>query len=88
MMIDVITRWHGVPVLPRSRRVLEAPLRSLAPAAWSGDEMVIDMIALMKKMERSAGLAPASPDWRTGILLLNDDRISAARTSCERPRRD
>ena len=27
-------RWkrHGVPVLPRSRRVLETPLRKLAPA--------------------------------------------------------
>lgn len=26
--------WHGVPVLPRSHRVLEAPLRRLAPAAF------------------------------------------------------
>ena len=25
-------------------------------------------------MVRSAGIAPASPDWHTGILLLNDDR--------------
>jgi hypothetical protein len=27
------------------------------------------------KMVRSAGVAPASPDWHTGILLLNDDRV-------------
>ena len=27
-----------------------------------------------RKMVRSAGVAPASPDWHTGILLLNDDR--------------
>jgi hypothetical protein len=27
------TNWRGVPVLPRSHRVLEAPLRRLAPAA-------------------------------------------------------
>ena len=26
------------------------------------------------KMVRSAGLAPASPDWHSSILLLNDDR--------------
>ena len=25
-------------------------------------------------MVRSAGIAPASPDWHSGILLLNDDR--------------
>src|SRR5688572_7068375 len=25
-------------------------------------------------MVRSAGLAPASPEWQTDILLLNDDR--------------
>ncbi len=29
------------------------------------------------KMVRSAGVAPASPDWHTGILLLNDDRDGA-----------
>ena len=28
------------------------------------------------KMVRSAGVAPASPDWHTGILLLNDDRVT------------
>ena len=27
--------WHGVPVLPRSHRVLETPLRKLAPAVFS-----------------------------------------------------
>lgn len=26
-------------------------------------------------MERPAGLAPAFPDWKSGILLLDDDRI-------------
>ena len=25
-------------------------------------------------MVRSAGIAPASPDWHSGILLLDDDR--------------
>ena len=29
-----------------------------------------------RKMVRSAGVAPASPDWHTGILLLNDDRVT------------
>ncbi len=29
-------------------------------------------------MVRSAGIAPASPDWQPGILLLNDDREMAA----------
>jgi hypothetical protein len=27
------------------------------------------------KMVRSAGLAPAFPEWKSGILLLDDDRI-------------
>lgn len=27
------------------------------------------------KMERSAGLAPAFPEWKSGILLLDDDRF-------------
>ena len=27
-----------------------------------------------KKLVRPAGIAPASPDWHTGILLLNDGR--------------
>lgn len=40
-----ITRWHGVPVLPRSRRVLETPLRRLAPAVSSGDGMEIGAIS-------------------------------------------
>ena len=26
-------KWHGVPVLPRARKVLETELRKLAPAA-------------------------------------------------------
>ena len=30
--------------------------------------------AVLKKMVRPAGIAPASPDWHSGILLLNDDR--------------
>ena len=28
----------------------------------------------LRKLVRSAGIAPASPDWHSGILLLNDDR--------------
>ena len=55
-------KWHSVSVLPRARKVLETELRKLAPA-------------VLKKMVRSAGLAPASPDWHSGILLLDDDRI-------------
>ena len=27
-------KWHGVPVLPRTRGVLETPLRKLTPAVW------------------------------------------------------
>ena len=54
-------KWHSVSVLPRARGVLETLLRKLAPA-------------VLKKMVRSAGLAPASPDWHSGILLLNDER--------------
>ncbi len=59
-------KWHGVSVLPRAREVLETLLRKLAPAVF-------------KKMVRSAGLAPASPDWHSGILLLNDDRRGGGR---------
>jgi hypothetical protein len=29
----------------------------------------------MGKLVRSAGLAPAFPEWKSGILLLDDDRI-------------
>lgn len=53
------------------------------------------------EMERSAGIAPASPEWRSGILLLNDDRekfveigpvdrqgrMSGAGVTCGHPRR-
>jgi hypothetical protein len=63
--------WHGVPVLPRSHRVLEAPLRKLAPAAFSSS-------CENWKMERPAGIAPASPEWRSGVLLLDDGRIKGA----------
>ena len=34
-----------------------------------------DMLCVFIKLVRSAGIAPASPDWHSGILLLNDDRI-------------
>ncbi len=27
-----LEKWHGVPVLPRARKVLETKLRKLAPA--------------------------------------------------------
>lgn len=56
--------WHGVPVLPRTRGDLEFPLRELAPA-----------MSCIWKMERSAGLAPAFLEWKSGILLLDDDRF-------------
>ena len=55
-------KWHSVSVLPRASKVLETELRKLAPAV------------LYLKVERSAGLAPASSEWRSGILLLDDDR--------------
>jgi hypothetical protein len=32
-------------------------------------------------MERSAGLAPAFPDWKSGILLLDDDCIVKMKTN-------
>ena len=32
-----------------------------------------------EKLVRPAGIAPASPDWHTGILLLNDGRIKKER---------
>jgi hypothetical protein len=48
-------------VLPRARGGLETLLRKLAPAVFL-------------KLVRPAGIAPASPDWHSGILLLNDDR--------------
>ena len=77
-------------MLPRTCGVLEvaAPaLRQLAlhdvlmryrawhAAAQAGARRVdIEMV-------RSTGVAPASPDWHSGILLLNDDRKSAARAA-------
>ena len=71
-------KWHGVPVLPRARKVLETELRKLAPAA---------QVMCFSKMVRSAGLAPASPDWHSGILLLNDDREMRRGLHCGHPRR-
>ena len=32
-------------------------------------------VVVIGKMVRPAGLAPAFPDWKSGILLLDDDRI-------------
>ena len=32
-------------------------------------------------MVRSAGVAPASPEWKSGILLLEDDRIVKMKTN-------
>ena len=58
-------KWHGGSVLPRARGVLETLLRKLAHAVHYCEFL---------KMVRSAGFAPASPDWHSGILLLNDDR--------------
>lgn len=55
--------WHGVPVLPRIRKGLESSLRKLTPAVCH------------IKMERPAGLAPAFPDWKSEVLLLDDDRF-------------
>ena len=59
--------WHGVSVPPRAGEVLETPLRKLAPAVS------------LENLVRSAGIAPASPGWHPGILLLKDDRERAAR---------
>ena len=38
-------------------------------AAQAGARRVLEL-----KMVRSTGVAPASPDWHSGILLLNDER--------------
>ena len=40
-------------------------------AAQAGARRVLNA----EKMVRPAGLAPAFPDWKSGILLLDDDRI-------------
>ena len=48
-------------------------------AAQAGARRVV--ICGFKKMVRSAGLAPASPDWQPGILLLDDDRMGGASRS-------
>ena len=34
-----------------------------------------------EKMVRPAGLAPAFPEWKSGILLLDDDRIVKMKTN-------
>ena len=57
--------WHGSSVLPRTRKDLETSLRKLTPAVF----------LMIWKMVRPAGLAPAFPDWKSGILLLDDDRM-------------
>ena len=56
-------KWHGVSVLPRAGEVLETRLRELAPA-----------VCRCGKVVRSAGFAPTSPEWRSGVLLLDDGR--------------
>ena len=76
-------------MLPRARKVLETKLRKLAPAVlilwvfknWSGQP---ELTLRRLRSERSATLwdfalprgcvAPASPDWHSGILLLDDGR--------------
>ena len=60
-----------------ARRLGAAPsLRSFGDsAALAGARRVV------KKMERPAGIASASPEWRSGILLLNDDRNRKRRRS-------
>ena len=50
------------PVLPRARGVWRL--------CSQGGPLCVEI----EEMVRSAGLAPASPDWHSGILLLNDDR--------------
>lgn len=32
-------------------------------------------------MVRSAGLAPAFPEWKSGVLLLDDDRNTSIKTN-------
>jgi hypothetical protein len=41
------------------------------PAAQADARRVVNF----EKMVRPVGLAPAFPDWKSGILLLDDDRI-------------
>ncbi len=74
---------------PRTRGVLETLLRKLAPAVCLKMERPagVDSAALRlcKQALRAGsrlplsrhGAAPASPDWHTGILLLNDGRMTA-----------
>lgn len=66
-----LENWNGVSVLPRGRKVLGTPLRNLAHAEH-------------ETLVRSAGIAPASPDWHSGILLLNDHFDSETDFHCQR----
>jgi hypothetical protein len=72
-------------LLKLARRLGAAPSRQsfgdfaaqLAPA-----------VCFRKKLVRSAGIAPASPGWHPGILLLKDNRKGTAQAdTVVRPRR-
>jgi len=65
----------ATPRLKLARRLGAAPSRQSFGdfAAQAGARRVF------WKLVRSAGIAPASPGWHAGILLLKDDRNRAAR---------
>ncbi len=56
--------------MARRLRAARSGLGFGLPATQAGARREFEMV-------RSAGIAPASPDWHTGILLLNDGRMTA-----------
>src|SRR5437867_3736362 len=65
------------PLLKMARRLGAAP----SPRSFGDSAAQAGARRVVKKVERSAGIAPASPEWRSGILLLNDDRNRKRRRS-------
>lgn len=62
---------------------------TLRCASWRPPRSLL--LVRTKKLERPAGIAPASPEWRSGVLLLDDGRIkrsgagNAALRQCPAP---
>ncbi len=63
-------KWLRRPDSNRRYAAYETAALPLGYSAVIGKNVIID-----GKMVRPAGLAPAFPEWKSGILLLDDDRI-------------
>jgi hypothetical protein len=73
---------YDAAALPLGHPAVENVARRLGAAPnRKGLETTLRMLVPWKKMVRSAGLAPTSADWHSGILLLNDERERAARVT-------